>query len=152
MAFLLPFIPLIAAGVGAAGLADTIYNQVNAPGQPAPTPQTPQPQGAALDQAQKALIGTSASNTQAATSGFASPDYTASIGATDTGLLNNPQAAGNIQAAINQLFGFGAPGQGGLTPSGSQSGNSITDLIQRATAAQGGGAGAGAGSDFRGFS
>src|SRR5271167_847233 len=129
MPFILPFIPLIAAGVGAAGLADTIYNQVNAPGQQqAPTtPTTPQPQGAALDQAQKALIGTSASNTQAATSGFASPDYTASIGATDTGLLNNPQAAGNIQAAINQLFGFGAPGQGGLTPSGSQSGNSITD-------------------------
>ena len=76
MPAVLPFIPLIAAGIGAAGLADTIYNQVNAPSS------TP-PQGTnALSQAQiaqqqanqqKEAFLASQGNTQASTGGSLTP-------------------------------------------------------------------------------
>jgi hypothetical protein len=50
-----------------------------------------------------------------------------------SGLGNDPQASGNVQAAINQYFGLSAPGQTGLTSSSSSTGGSgggIMDMLK----------------------
>lgn len=163
-------IGLISAAVGAAGVADTIYNQVNAPSGPtAPTPTGPTPQTPATNQAQIAAASQSIPNVLSSTSGFASPGYTEDVASTATGLGSNPQAVGNLQAAINQYFGLSAPGTSGLASGGN---NPVTGLLQSlpgvpgvtgASAFGGGGGGlAGGGSsivdnllnqqDFKGFS
>lgn len=161
MPFILPFIPLIAAGVGAAGLADTVYNQVNAPGAPAATPAstTPQPQTAATNTSQTVAASSALPTLQSLTGGSLSPEYASQWAGTTTGLGNNPQAAGNIQSAINQFFGLTAPGQSGLTQPGGASpgGNSITDTLTNSLiSGQGGGSSLVSGllnSDtFKGFS
>lgn len=150
---------------GLAGTGITIGEQLaNQPGS-APTPQiptgptTPGPQTQATNLAQKAAVASSLPNLQSLTGGSLSPEYASQWAGLNTGLSGNPQAAGNIQATINQLFGFGAsPGgpTGGfstMTPSGS----SISDLLPRAGIPPGG---APSGTlvdnllnqDFRGFS
>lgn len=131
----MPFTPaliigLISAAVGAAGVADTIYNQVNAPSGPATTPTQPQPSAApaGINQAKVAGVESTFPTLQSFTGGSLSPEYAAQWGATQTGLGNDPQAAGILQQAINQYFGLGAPGQSGLTSPG---GNSITDILSK---------------------
>jgi hypothetical protein len=145
MPFIIPFIPLIAAGVGAAGLADTIYNQVNAPSQTAPTPTPvptgPQPQSTQTNQAQTAAAASALPTLQSLTGGSLSPEYAAQFAGLQTGTAGNPQASGNVQSAVNQFFGLNAPGTSGLSPTSGAApqSNALTDILARLTQAQGGG-------------
>lgn len=160
---------LIAAIATIAGAAtttavtiDQALNQPSAPQIPT-APATPGPQTQATNLAQRASVAAAAPNEQSLTGNSLSPEYFAQWAGLNTGLGNNPQAAGNTQAAINQFFGFAAPGTTGLS-STAPTGNSITDLLSRAgttsgTPAGGGGAGGGSFIDsllqsdaFRGFS
>ena len=133
----MPFTPalivgLISAAVGAAGVADTIYNQVNPPSASpqAATPATPAATApsAGATRAQVAGVESTFPTLQSFTGGSLSPEYAAQWGGTQSGLGNDPQAAGILQQAINQYFGLGAPGQSGLTSPG---GNSITDILSK---------------------
>lgn len=131
MPFIIPFIPLIAAGVTAGtSLGLTLSNQPGSAPQIPTGPTTPQPQGTATDTAQKAAVASSLPNLQSLTGGSLSPEYASQWAGLNTGLSNNPQAGGNVQAAINQFFGFGSPGTTGLSTAG-PTGNSITDLLSR---------------------
>lgn len=137
MPFIIPFIPLIAAGVTAGtSLGLTLSNQPSAPQVPT-TPATPPAQTQTVNQAQRASVASAAPNEQSMTGSSLSPEYYAQWAGLNTGLGNNPQAAGNIQSAINQFFGFGAPGTTGLSTTG-PAGNSITDLLSRTGATPGG--------------
>lgn len=137
-------IAVLPAIIAAAGTAATLGVELtNQPGATPPISKAPVPQSAATNQAQTAAVSNTLPTLQSLTGGSLSPEYAAQWGADQAGLNNNPQAAQNIQAAINQYFGLGAPGQTGLTPTGGTGGNSITDLLSRlpspGTSAPGGG-------------
>lgn len=160
MPFIVPFIPLIAAGVTAGtSLGLTLSNQPGSAPQIPTAPATPPAQTEATNTAQKAAVASSLPTLQSLTGGSLSPEYAAQWAGLNTGLGNNPQAAGNTQAAINQFFGFGSPGNTGLSPTG-PTGNSITDLLSKVNIPTGGVGGGGGGSfidsllqsdAFRGF-
>lgn len=113
---------IISAAVGAAGVGESIA-QSQQGGPPKPPPPTPQPQAPATNAAQISAVQQSIPNYIANTSGFASPGYVEQMAGANTGLSNNPQASGNLQAAISQYFGLTAPGQTGFT---GQTANPIT--------------------------
>lgn len=145
MPFIVPFIPLIAAGITAGtSLGLTLSNQPGSAPQIPTTPVTPGPQTQATNLAQRASVAAAAPNQQALTGNSLSPEYWAQWAGLNTGLGNNPQAAGNIQAAINQVIGVGAPNTSSLSTAG-PTGNSITDLLSRVGATSGTPAGGGAG-------
>lgn len=142
MPFIIPFIPLIAAGVTAGtSLGLTLSNQPSAPQVPT-APITPPAQTDTTNTAQKAAVASSLPNLQSLTGGSLSPEYASQWAGLNTGLGNNPQAGGNVQSAINQFFGFGAPNTSSLSTAG-PTGNSITDLLSRtgATSTPAGGGG-----------
>jgi hypothetical protein len=115
---------LAAAGVGA---GTSIYESLQSPSKP-PTPSTtPAPLTTAGNQAQQASVASALPTEQALTGGSLSPEATAQFGASQAGLSNDPQATGNIQAAINQMFGLTAPGNSGITPQTSNVGG--TDIL-----------------------
>lgn len=126
-----PIIPLIIAGIGA-GL--DIKKSLDAPGIPKIDKAPPlTPLTANQNQAQQTAVGQALPTLQSLTGGSLSPEYAAQFGATQSGLSNDPQAQGNIQAAINSFFGLTAPGTTGLSPSsstGSSSGGGILDLLK----------------------
>lgn len=104
---------------------------------------------ATQNQQQQALVGQQLPNLQSLTGGSLSPEYAAQFGALQSGLGNDPQASGNIQAAVNQFFGLTAPGTTGFTPgtsgtpgvSSGTGGGGLMDLISRASPSGGGGGG-----------
>ena len=122
---------------------------VGQPGRP-PAP-TVQPLTTAQNKQQQSAVGQALPDLQSLTGGSLNPEYAAQFGATQAGVANDPQATGNIQAAINQYFGLGAPGQSGLTPTSGGGGigaatsgmPGILDLLSRggATRMPGGGGG-----------
>lgn len=133
MPFIIPFIPLIAAGVGAATTIAGIESQPSSAPSPLQQPTagtgttTPiQPSTAGLTAAQKALAQQSTSNVQSSTSGFATPDYIQSLlqGAFGPSAQNGTGsgATGDIQSIVNQAFGLGSPGQSGYSGGGSGGG------------------------------
>ena len=128
------------AGIAAEAtqIGTSIYGAMNRPGIPKISTAL-QPQSAQINAAQTAAVSQTLPTLQALTGGSLSPEYAAQFGATQTGLGNNPQAAGNIQAAINQFFGLTAPGTTGLTPSGSTTGGGTTSIIDLLSRAGGGG-------------
>lgn len=109
---------VIAAASAAAGTGYSIYSAENAPGAPKPPSTTPSPLTSAQNASQTAAVSQQLPNLQSLTGGSVSPEYAAQFGATQSGLANDPQASGNIQAAINKFFGLTAPGDSGLTPGG----------------------------------
>src|SRR5271157_3198089 len=129
-------VSLISAGLGG---TEFLVNQLDKPG--GSTPSTVKPP---LTQAQNAsttaAVGQQLPNLQSLTGGSLSPEYAASVGGINSGNANNPQASGDIQAAINQFFGLSAPGSTGLTPSAGSNpgGPGIMDLLTKG----GGGGGA----------
>lgn len=137
---LVPFIPLITAGIGAATTAYAGYEAAQGPSAPPTTP-TPAGQTPATNQAQTAAVTNALPNLQTLTGGSLSPEYAAQWGATQTGQSNNPSANGNIQEAINRFFGLSAPGQSGLTtgPSTPPGGPGILDILAKAVPGGGGG-------------
>ena len=139
-------LPLV---LGAVTAGESIYGMVNRPSAPRITAPTPTPQTTAQNEAQRAAVSSSLPTLQALTGGSLSPEYASQYGATQTGLGNNPAAAGNIQAAINAFFGLTAPGTTGLTPSATTTGGGSTstiDLLNRATPSRGLTTGGGGGS------
>lgn len=118
MPFIVPFIPLIAAGIGA---GTTIAGIVDRPsGQQAtvtpPTPTTPQAvESTTLTGAQKTLASQTGANVSDNTSGFASPDYLQSV--ITQALGANAGQQGSVQGLVNNVFGIG-----GTPPSGLASG------------------------------
>lgn len=143
---------MIAAIIGAAVSATQIGLQASGAFTP-DSPKAPKPGSTPLtttqNQQQQALVGQQLPNLQSLTGGSLSPEYAASFGATQSGLANDPQASGNIQAAINQFFGLTAPGTTGFTPGtagspgvgGGTGGGGLMDLISRASPSGGGGGG-----------
>lgn len=142
----------IVAAIGlAVTLAGTGYEIANQPGKPkiqtSPTPLT-----TAQNASTTAAVGQQLPSLQALTGGSVSPEYASQFGATQSGNANNPQATGDIQAAINQYFGLNAPGSTGLTGPGGggptgNSGGGILDLLSKAKPPAGGGDTGGSG-DF----
>lgn len=131
-------IPLAIAAIGA-GVG--IEQAVNTPGSPTiPKTLPTTPLTANQNAQQTAAVGQQLPNLQALTGGSLSPEYAAQFGATQSGTANNPQATGNIQAAINQYFGLTAPGDTGLTSSvtGTSGGGGILDLLRPQTPGGGG--------------
>lgn len=128
MPFLIPVaIAAIGAGVG-------IEESLNSPGTPNLSKAPPlTPLTAQQNQNQQTAVGSTLPNLQSLTGGSLSPEYAANFGALQSGLGNDPQATGNIQAAINSFFGINAPGTTGLTPVGTgTSGGGILDLLKTA--------------------
>jgi hypothetical protein len=121
---------IIGAGTAAGG---TIYSAVNAPSGPPKPSTTLTPLTGTQNQAQTASVANALPTLQSLTGGSLSPEYAAQFGATQSGLANDPQAPGNIQAAINSFFGLTAPGNSGLTPSSSSGGSDILSLLSNAT-------------------
>ena len=115
---LLPFVPLIAAGIGAAGTGLSIDEAINAPSAPKISA-TPPPLTGPQNAQTTAAVGQQLPTLQSLTGGSLSPEYASQFGATQGGAANNPQATGDIQAAINQYYGLTSPGQTGLNPTGS---------------------------------
>jgi hypothetical protein len=113
---IIPFIPLISAAIGAATTGVSIAETLGADSTPKPST-TPTPLTSTQNAGQTAAVGQQLPNLQTLTGGSLSPEYFAQFGQQQAGLGNNPQATGNVQSAINNLFGFSAPGQTGLTPS-----------------------------------
>jgi hypothetical protein len=120
---------IASASVGAAGVGLSIDQAVNAPGTPKISG-TPSPLTGQQNAQQASAVGQQLPNLQSLTGGSLNPEYSAQFGATQAGVGNDPRATGNIQEAINQYFGLTAPGQTGLTPSGSgpSGGPGITSL------------------------
>lgn len=143
---------IIAAVIGAAVSATQLGLQASGAFTP-DSPKAPKPGATPLtatqNQQQQALVGQQLPNLQSLTGGSLSPEYYAQFGGQQSGLGNDPQASGNIQAAVNQLFGISAPGTTGFTPSSSGitggGGPGIMDLI---TKPPGLGTGSGGGSSF----
>lgn len=130
MPFIVPFIPLIAAGVTAGTQIGLTLSGAGQPGS-AKMPTGPTALTSAQNAAQQAAVSSQLPNLQSMTGGSLSPEYAAQFGATQSGLANDPQATGNIQAAINKFFGLTAPGETGLTPgSSASSGGGIMDFIK----------------------
>jgi len=127
MPFLAPLIPIFtaiapiaAAGAGLAGLADTIYNQVNAPSGKSATPtpaeltsQAEQQVAAEQKTRQAAAVQDAnlAPSIVSNTGGSVSPDYLATVTSllTGNGDLANSDA---IKQAIAQLMGNSTPSFG----------------------------------------
>lgn len=130
MPVVIPFIPLIAAGLTAASTGVGLYETLSQPGHPSAS-NKPTPLTASQNRQQEAAVGQALPNLQSLTGGSLSPEYAAQFGATQAGLANDPQASGNVQAAINQFFGLAAPGNTGLTPSTTGGGNWLADLIAK---------------------
>jgi hypothetical protein len=125
---------IIAAIIGAAVTATTTGLELSGVGRPdspkAPAP-GPQPLTTGQNQQQQAAVSQQLPNLQSLTGGSLSPEYAAQFGALQSGVGNDPQASGNVQAAINQFFGLTAPGQTGLTSStGTGGGNPLADLLK----------------------
>jgi hypothetical protein len=149
-------VPLIAAiaTIAAAGTTTglAIDSALNQPGSPK-IPTTPSPMTTTQNAQTTSAVGQQLPNLQSLTGGSVSPEYASQFGATQTGVANNPQAGGDVQAAINQFFGLSAPGSTGITASGSSptsGGPGILDLLTKSgtspsPATTGGGGG---GSDF----
>lgn len=131
MPFIVPFIPLIAAGVTAGTQIGLTLSQGGGGGSSLPTTPTTTPQSPTTNAAQKASVASALPNLQSLTGGSLSPEYAAQFGASQAGLSNNPQAAGNVQAAINQFFGLNAPGESGLQPGGGNVGKTILDTLSQ---------------------
>lgn len=138
---------IIAAIIGAAVTATTTGLELSGVGRPdtpkAPDPNKLTPLTANQNAQQQAVVGQQLPNLQSLTGGALSPEYAAQFGALQSGLGNDPQASGNIQAAINKYFGLNAPGNTGLTPgsTGSPGGGGIAELIQKGLPTGGGGGG-----------
>lgn len=136
-------VPILTAAAAATTIGTQIYSLENQPGVPKPST-TPSPLTAAQNANQAASVGGQLPNLQALTGGSVSPEYSAQFGATQSGVANDPQATGNIQAAINQFFGLSAPGSSGLTTSsGPGGGGGIADLLTKAKIPGAGGEGGG---------
>ena len=151
------------------GIGEQLANQPGS-SKPSPTSTAPVAQSDATNQAQTATAAQQLPTLQSLTGSSLSPEYFSQWAGIQTGLGNNPQAAGNIQGAINSYFGLGAPtqgGSGGLTAAtgtspSSPTGNSVTDILSSMFKAGGGAAAGGGGGssivdqslqqDFRGFS
>ena len=133
MPFIIPFIPLIAAGIGAGtSIGLDLSNQPSSA--PATTTPTPTAQTPATSTGQKAAVANALPTLQFLTGGSVSPEYAAQWGGQQTGVNSDPQSAGNVQAAINQFFGLSAPSTSGLSTTGvAPTGNSITNLLSRVT-------------------
>lgn len=134
-------IPLITASLAAVGTGVSIDEALNAPSAPKIST-TPTPLTSTQNAGQTAAVSQQLPTLQTLTGGSLSPEYYSQFGGQAAGVANNPQATGNIQSAINQLFGFSSPGQTGLTPATStgttpatQGGGSglpgILDLLQK---------------------
>lgn len=142
----------IAASSAAAGSSIYKAQDYQGPSTKPSGPAGPQPLSAGQNAAQQASVTGALPTLQALTGGSLSPEYATQYGTTQTGLENNPQATGNIQAAINQFFGLSAPGSTGLTASSATGGgtNSIVDLLNKSGTGGGGskltGGGGGGGS------
>ena len=133
MPFLAALPAIIPALIGAAAtVGQVIYSDVNQPGAPkSPGPVAPVAQSPTTNAGQTTAAAQTLPTLQSLTGGSLSPEYASQFATLQSGQGNNPQAAGNVQAAINQFFGLGAPGQGGLSTGGvSPGGNSITQLLQ----------------------
>lgn len=131
-------VPLIAAiaTIAAAGTSTglAIDSALNQPGTPKPPSGLPTPLTSSQNSAQTAAVGRQLPTLQSLTGGSVSPEYAAQFGSTQAGTANDPQATGNIQAAINSFFGLAAPGSSGLTaPSGggSPGGAGILDILSK---------------------
>ena len=129
----MPFltVPLIAAIASLAGtgvtLGESLANQPSAPKMPAVPPTTPLTPSQNLQQQQAA--GQSFANQQAQGGGAFSPEYLFSMAGGQ-----NPQSAGNVQAALNQFTGLTSPGQTGLTPGTAGTGGmNILDLLTQSS-------------------
>lgn len=131
---------IIAAVIGAAMTATTTGLQLSGAFTP-DSPKTPKPGTTPLTQGQndqqKAMVGQQLPNLQSMTGGSLSPEYAAQFGALQSGLGNDPQASGNVQAAINQFFGLTAPGTSGFTSGstggGSGGGSGILDMLSKSS-------------------
>jgi hypothetical protein len=128
---------LVSGAVGGTTAGLAIDQSLNAPSKPPAPSTTPTPLTQGQNQAQQASASGALPTLQSMTGGSVSPEYAAQFGASQSGLSNDPQATGNIQAAINQMFGLTAPGSSGLTPS--TSGGGATDILSLLTKAGGGG-------------
>jgi hypothetical protein len=145
MPFLVPAVAFIASNiVPIAAAASAVSSGVGLvksltaggpEGPSVPTTTTPSaaPQSATTNQAQKAAVSQALPNLQALTGGSLSPEYAALWGGQQTGLNNNPQAAGNIQEAINNYFGLGATGNTGVSKGGENiaGGPGILDILSK---------------------
>src|ERR1700677_3542774 len=122
----------LASALGtAASVGVSVDQALNTPSAPKIS-NTPTPLTAAQNAGQTAAVGQQLPNLQTLTGGSLSPEYFAQFGSSAAGVNNNPQSTGNVQQAINSLFGFSAPGQTGLTP---------TTSTGSTPATQGGGSG-----------
>jgi hypothetical protein len=139
MPVILPFIPLIAAGIGAAGTGLAIDQALNQPSAPKVST-TPPPLTSTQNASQTAAVGQQLPTLQSLTGGSLSPEYYAQYGGTQAGVGNDPRATGNIQDAVSQFFGLAAPGATGLNPTANSpaGGPGITSLTQPQTSAGGG--------------
>ena len=143
-AFLAVLPVIISAATEAAAIGVELTNK---PSQQTVTPTpTTTAQSPGTSAAQKAAVASSLPTLQSMTGGSISPEYAAQWGGQQTGVSSDPQGGKNIQDAINQFFGFGAPGTTGLSTTGTGGGtpgNSITDLLSKMSVpgAQSGGGG-----------
>jgi hypothetical protein len=133
---------IASAGLGASELGMSLAG-VGKPDTPKAST-TPSPLTAQQNSQQQAAVGQQLPTLQSMTGGSLSPEYAAQFGATQAGVGNDPRATGNIQEAINKYFGLSAPGDTGITPSGTGPSGSpgITSLTGGAPQ---GGAGIGGG-------
>jgi len=128
MPFIVPFIPLIAAGL-TTGVG--LFEGSKKPSLPAAIDPSKQPLTAAQNRQQTAAVASELPNLQSLTGGSLSPEYASQFGALSSGLANDPRAAGNIQAAINQFFGLAAPGETGFSKSETGAGGAgILDILK----------------------
>jgi len=145
---LVTMIATVAASGTTAGLA--IDSALNQPGQPK-LPTTATPLTASQNAQTTSAVSQQLPTLQSLTGGSLSPEYGSQFGSIQAGVANNPQAAGDIQAALNQFYGLSAPGSTGLTttPGGVSpgGGNPIMDLLTKAKPASTPDSGGG-GSDF----
>lgn len=122
-------IPIIAAVIGAAGLGESIYSQVNAPGAPkAPTPSQASVDATALTNKKNTQTALSQEfpNIQAQTGGSLSPDAWLRLSELLSGQAGTPGVGTAGQDLIAKLFGSqGGPpeasisaGSGGTNPTG----------------------------------
>jgi hypothetical protein len=135
----IPIALAIASTAAAATTAGvTIDESLNQSGQPK-IPTTPTPLTSSQNASTTAAVGQQLPSLQALTGGSVSPEYASQFGSTQSGNANNPQATGDIQAAINQFFGLSAQGATGLTGPGgggatgsNTGGGGILDLLSKA--------------------
>jgi hypothetical protein len=139
-------VPILTAAAAATTIGTQVYSLENQPGTPKAPSTTPIPLTAAQNQNQAAAVTQGQPNLTSQVGGSVSPEYRAQWGALDTGVANDPQAAGNIIAGINQYLGLAAPGNTGLSTSGPSGGSGIMELLSKAKLPGAGGGGEGGGS------